>query len=267
MNDFKTQQIKSAIKDLLKKREMTYEDVAEELECSVPTVKRILGDEEMTLSRLLQFCEMLEVTLTDLETITNISTDKIERFNEDQQVFLAKNRNFLAYFAHLYEKTPAQIAEKYKLTQRSTDKYLLGLEKHGLIKVTAKQKVKPTFKQLPSLESGVLAKAYYEGFIQNAATFYIQNISEGLYKSKEAPDHKKGFSLQSLKVTEDSYNKYLDESLKAQDAFLKLASYEEKSKPAEQLKTAVLLKAHTITENDYKGLEILEKSLGEITNI
>ncbi len=267
MNNFKIQQLKSTLKDLLKQKKMTYEDVAKELQCSVPTIKRILGDEELTLSRLLELCDILDVSLTDLETLTKTASEKIERFTEEQQIFLAKNKNFLAYLVKLYDNTPEQIAEKYKLSQKSTDKYLLGLEKHELIKVNSKFKAKPSFKQLPSLENGPLAKAHYESLIQNSASFFIQNISERLYAPKNETTSRKGFSMQAINVTEESYQAFIAETLKSFESFIKLASYEEKSKPKEQLKTAVLLEAFTIVEQDYKGLEILEKALGEITNI
>lgn len=267
MNDFKIQQLKSTIKDLLKQKKMTYEDVAKELNCSVPTIKRILGDEELTLSRLLELCDILDVTLTDLEMLTKTATDKVERFSEEQQIFLAKNKNFLAYLVRLFEETPEQIAEKYKLTQKSTDKYLLGLEKNGLVKVNAKLKVKPAFKQLPSLEHGPLAKAYYESLIQNSATFFTQNISERLFAPKGNKDVPNVFAMQAIKVTEASYKAFIIEGQKSLDSFLKLSSYEEKSKPQEQLKTAVIMQASAIVEHDYKGLELLEKAMGEIINI
>lgn len=267
MNDFKIQQLKSTIKDLLKQKKMTYEDVAKELNCSVPTIKRVLGEEELTLSRLLELCDILEVSLSDLEMLSKTASEKIERFTEDQQIFLAKNKNFLAYLVHLYDQTPEQIAEKYNLTQKSTDKYLLGLEKNELIKVNAKLKVKPAFKQLPSLENGPLAKAYYESLIQNSANFFKQNISERLFAPKTEKTSHKGFAMQGIKVTEESYQAFITENLKSFESFIKLASYEEKSKPKEQLKTAVVLQAFTIVESDYKGLEMLEKALGEIVNI
>lgn len=246
---------------------MTYEDVAQELNCSLPTIKRVLGDEELTLSRLLELCEILDVNLTDLETLTKTASEKVEHFSEEQQIFLAKNKNFLAYLMRLYEQTPEQIAEKYQLTKKSTDKYLLGLEKNGLIKVNAKFKVKPAFKSLPSLGKGPLAKAHYESIIQNSATFFIQNISEHLFAAKDSKKVRQGFSVQAIKVSEESYQAYITENLKNFESFIKLASYEEKSKPAEQIKTAVILHACTIVESDYKGLETIEKALGDITNI
>lgn len=114
MQDIKSQNIKAVIKKLLKLKKLTYEEVETDLECSVPTVKRILGAEELTLTRLLQFCELLEV-------------------------FLAKNQAHFAYLLKLYAgQSPKQIAEKYGLTARSTDNYLIALEKHELSRVTGR---------------------------------------------------------------------------------------------------------------------------------
>lgn len=268
MSDFKSQQIKNVLKDLLKKKKMTYEDVAEEFQCSVPTVKRILGPEELSLSRLLQFCELLDVTLSEVEVLINSEAKEREEFTEAQQLFLAKNRSFLSYLISLYNMTPAEIAVKHKLTQRSTDKYLIGLEKQELIRVTGKQRVKPRYKQLPSLGRGVLAKAYYENFMKCGTQFFIQNIGDSLYAQSQSQDTtKRGFALNSFKVTPESYKAYVEENLKAQAAFLRLAGYEEKSQPPGKLMTAVFIEAWTLVENDNKNLELLNKSFSEVTNL
>ncbi|MEK2645129.1 helix-turn-helix domain-containing protein [Bdellovibrio sp. BCCA] len=268
MTDFKSQQIKDVLKSLLRKKKMTYEEVAEELDCSVPTVKRILGPEELSLSRLLEFCEILDVTLSDIEVLTKSDSDKKEEFTEEQQIFLAKNKSFLSYLILLYNMTPAEIAEKYKLTQRSTDKYLIGLEKQELIRVTSKQKVKPRYKELPTLGHGVLAKAYYENFIATGAKFFTRDISDSLYSgAKDGDSTKKGFSINSVRVSRATYLAYIEERLKAQGAFLKLASYEEKSQPKESLMTGVMMDAWTLVENENKNLSLLENTFADITNL
>ncbi|KYG64859.1 hypothetical protein AZI86_11695 [Bdellovibrio bacteriovorus] len=269
MSNFKSEQIKTVIKDLLKKKKLTYENVAEELECSVPTVKRILGPEELSLPRLLQLCELLDVTFGEIETLIHIKKDDQEEFTLPQQEFLAKNSSYLAYFIALYSFTPEQIAEKYKLNARSTDKYLLQLEKLELIKVTGKLRVKPAFKNLPGLGHGVLAKAYYRNFISKGAEFFIQNISDELsaYNPKSEDKIPKGFSMNATKVSRESYTKFVHEQNKAREAFMKLASYEEKSLPESELQTMVIMHAFTIVDNEDKVLKIVENTLGEIKNL
>ncbi|NUN05643.1 MAG: helix-turn-helix transcriptional regulator [Bdellovibrio sp.] len=270
MNDFKSQQIKTVLKDLLRKKKMTYEMVAAELSCSVPTVKRILGPEELSLSRLLEFCELLNVTLSDIEMLTKASQNKVENFSEAQEAFLAKNGHFLTYLMKLYEMTPEQIAEKYSLSARSSDKYLLTLEKMELIIVNAKQKVRPAFKQLPSLGHGVLAKAHLEKFVTAGSHFFIRNLSDLLYSltpQEKKSGRKNGYSLNALTCTENTYRNYVDEMSKINSVFLKQSEYEEKSLPPEQLKTAVIMTGWAYVESDYKELKMIENVLGEIKNI
>lgn len=270
MKEFKSQKIKAVIKDLLKKKNITYEDLAEQLECSVPTIKRVLGPEELTLNRLLQLCEIVDIDLAELEAMTGAGEVREERFTPDQEAFLAKNRNFFAYLMQLFSgETPKQIAEKFGLTQRSTDKYLIGLEKQELIRVTGKQKVKPNFKNIPHLGSGVLGNLYYENFIKNSGEFFIELVREGFRNKWDETKEKASakFGVQSCKISRASYNAWIEEQEKAMRNLEKLASFEEKTKQESELMTAVIIQANTIVKNDYKGLEMLEKTMGEVTNI
>ena len=269
MTDFKSQQIKTVLKDLLRKKKMTYEDVAETLECSVPTVKRILGPEELTLTRLLEFCDILEVTLSDIEVLTNMTKVAEENFTQEQEEFFAKNGHYLSYFLKLYEMTPDKIAEKYKLNQRSTDKYLMTLENLGAIVVNAKQKVRPAFKEMPSLGHGTLAKAHFEKFVNSGNNFFIKHLSDRLYAAEDLKkaNLKVGYSLNAITCTDSTYRNYIDETIKAREAFGKLASYEEKSQPAEKLKTAVIMAGWTFVDSDNKDLEFIGNTLGEIRNL
>lgn len=268
MSDFKSDQIKSVIKELLKKKKLTYEDVAEELECSVPTVKRILGPEELSLPRLLKLCELVNIDLADLDTLTKLNKASTEKFSPEQENFLAQNPHFLAYFMKLFEMTPEEIAQKYQLSERSNQKYLIGLEKQNLIHVTGKLKVKPTFRELPGFGDGPLAKKHAENFINNANRFFLKVISNMLFSADKNKDSAPGgFSIKALRATKASYTAFVKEQEKAREAFFKLASYEEKSLSEEELKTATVINAFVLVENDDPALMILEDFFGEIKNL
>ena len=107
-----------------------------------------------------------------------------------------------------------------------------------------------------------------EALIQNSATFFIQNISNSIYSAKKTGTAEiKGFTMMGFKVSPASYQTFIEEQRKNFEAFLKLAAFEEKSKSEAELKTAVILNAHTLTENDDKHLEALANTLGEVVNI
>lgn len=268
MNEFKSQKIKSCLKDLLKKKNLTYEDLAVELECSVPTIKRILGPEELTLNRLLELCDILGIDLAELEIMTKENDVKEEKFTEAQDEFLAKNQNYYAYLMKLFEgKSPKEIQEEYKLTQKSTDKYLIGLEKHELIRVTGKQRVKPNFKMGPTLGNGPLAKAFFGSFINKASNFFIGIVREGLRTPKNEKTKSPGrFAMMTAKATHESYDKWVKEQEKLLRDFQKLSSLEEKTKPKEDLKTCVIISAHAYVDHDHLELKALDNALGDITN-
>lgn len=267
--EFKSQKIKSVLKELLKKKKITYESLAEQLECSIPTVKRILGPEELSLQRLLQLCEIVEIDLGELEVLIRQGERNDEEFTLAQQEFLAKNPSYFAYLMKLFGgDSPQQIAEKYKLSARSTDKYLIGLEKQSLIRVTGQQKVKPAFKNFPSFGAGVLAKAYYKSFIQNSALFFVDRLAELLSQPAINPEKNEGyFSTASAKITQDSYDAWTKEVGRLYQQFEKTASLEEKSRDPAELVTVVILRAGTSVPHDYAGLKTLEKTMGEIVNL
>lgn len=270
MKEFKSQKIKSVLKSLLKKKGLTYEELAEQMECSVPTVARFLGPEELTLNRLLELCEIVEIDLAELAALTEDTEVSEEKFTEAQELFLSKNKNYFAYLMQLFSgKTPKQIAEKYGLTQRSTDKYLLNLEKQELIHVTGKQKVKPSFKDVPHFGAGPLAEVYFEAFIKNSAKFFVDHVTMEISKKRLGTDDKlpAHYGVQVAKVSKASYQAWVQEQEKAQRNFEKLTSFEEKTKDPSELMTAVIIGAHTLVNNDYKGLNLFEHSMGEVTNL
>lgn len=269
MKEFEAQKIKTVLKGLLKRKKITYEGLAESLECSVPTVTRFLGPEELTLTRLLQICEILQVDLADVQNLIASEPPAEEKFTAEQEVFLAKNKNFFAYLMKLFsDETPKQIAEKNKLTSRSTDKYLIGLEKHKLIRVSAKQKVRPAFKTIPMLNYGPLGKTFYEAIIKNAADFFITRITIDMLKPRtEAKLTSSKFSVQTTKVTRASYEAWAAELEKAERAFLRLADFEQNTKPDSELMTAVFVHSRTLVNQNCAELQILDNTFGQIPNL
>ena len=273
MTDFKSQKIKQVLKDLFKKKKLTYEEIAEQLDCSLPTVKRILGSEELTLTRLLQLCEIAEIDLADLELLTKERAVAEEKFTAEQETFLAKNPSYLAYLMKLFGgESPKQIADKHKLTQRSTDKYLVGLEKLGLIHVTGKQKVKPAFKSVPSFGDGPLGRLHFESLITGSAKFFIEVAKDGMRikamggaAKEERP--RALWGIHSAKVTRESYDRWVSEQEKTRKDFERLCIFEEKTKSPDELMSTVILGAHTLVRDGYPSLSILENMMGEIRNL
>src|SRR3990167_9698987 len=55
-----------ALKRVLREQGITYADVAQRLELSLPSVKRLFADRQFTVQRLDQVCELAGIEITDL---------------------------------------------------------------------------------------------------------------------------------------------------------------------------------------------------------
>ncbi|MBX2994976.1 MAG: helix-turn-helix transcriptional regulator [Bdellovibrionaceae bacterium] len=268
MDQFKSRKIKEALKSLLKKKEFTYENLAAHLECSVPTVKRILGPEDLSLNRLLQICDFLEIELAELDALAGASESGDESFSKEQDAFLARHPSHFAYLMRLFAgDSPRKIADTYGLTARSTDKYLLALEKQNLIRVTGKLKVKPAFKRVPLLGRGPLAKVFFEKMIRAAAQFFINNIHESFAQVPDPSGPGKKFGILSLKVSRATFEAWTREQEASFRNLEKMGAFEEKSKPESELMTAVVLNAHAHVQNDSRDLALIEETMGSIVNL
>ncbi|WP_413560617.1 helix-turn-helix domain-containing protein [Bdellovibrio sp. HCB209] len=274
--DIQIQKIKAVLKDQLKKRKMTYEDLAEEMEVSVPTIKRWMGDHDLGLNDLFRICDILDLNLSDLHALTaTVSSSKSpNRLTDEQQKFLVKNMNYLAFFLQIHEgKTPQEIAERYKLTKLSVDKYLLRLEKLEMIKVTGKLRVKSAFDAQVNFGDGVLAKTYYKRWIDGTGEFFTSVISDAITNEAsidaKTRDHKSHatYSIQTVKLTKESYQKWATENAAAIMQLSAIGKIEEKAYKEDELFTAVILNAHVSLRQDSKYLKIVDEFAGKIDNI
>lgn len=268
MDQFKSQKIKDALKGQLKKKGFTYEDLAAHLECSIPTVKRILGPEDLSLGRLLQICEFLEIELAELDALAGARESRTESFSSEQDAFLAQHPAHFAYLMRLFAgDSPRKIAQTYALTPRSTDKYLIALEKQNLIRVTGKLKVKPAFKRVPLLGRGPLAKVFFEKMIRGAARFFINTIHDSFQRRPDPSSPGQKFGLLSLKISRESFEAWTREQEASLRNLERLSAFEEKTRPESELMTAVVLEAHAFVATDNHDLKLIEDTMGTIANL
>lgn len=268
MIEFKSQQVKSAIKEQLKRKAFTYEDLADHLGVSVPTVKRILGPEEISLNRIFEICEFLGLEFDELAKLAHFSDAHDEKFTPEQEKFLAKHPMHFAYFMKLCEgRTPLQIAEEFALSPRSTDKYLIALEKIGAIRVTGRQRVKSVFRRTPKLGRGELARAYFERFIQSAARFFIAAVHQGLSRPAQDRQDPAGVTIHGGRMSRASYLRWQSEIERLTRSIAETSTLEDKTLPDSELKTAVFFIANAYVEDSNPYLKPLNGVFGEIANL
>jgi DNA-binding MarR family transcriptional regulator len=175
-------QIVTVIRTLMKRRGLLYKDLAEVLDVSLPTVKRLMTDCDMSLDRLLRVCDWLELTVHQLFAMVSETAGTTGRFTEEQEKFFAENPEFLAYFwvLHAGRKKPGEIEKTFSLTKYSTHRYLQALEEIGLIERMSEEriKIKLTASAIVWDDRGTLGRMYTRHFLNEMTKRAIKQLDE-----------------------------------------------------------------------------------------
>ncbi|MEP0354889.1 MAG: helix-turn-helix transcriptional regulator [Paraglaciecola sp.] len=78
-------QINQTLKSLLRQQHITYKDIAASLDMSEANIKRIFSTQSFTLQRLEQICDVLNMTMADLFTLTQKQVQQISQLTVEQE--------------------------------------------------------------------------------------------------------------------------------------------------------------------------------------
>ncbi len=132
------------VKELLRKREMTYSDLAKEIGMSESGVQKVFSGDDISMSRLLQICDAVGVSLGAIVDQAETLTSNEINFDSEQEKFFLDNPNFFDFYWALSSNqfNPAVVQEKYGLDDLSLQKYLLKLDKLGVIELHENNRIK-----------------------------------------------------------------------------------------------------------------------------
>lgn len=88
-------QVSETLKQLLKQQRVTYKDVALHLSLSEANVKRVFATNNFSLQRLECICELLNITLTDLFSLTEKQQEQLTELTLEQEQELVDNPKLL----------------------------------------------------------------------------------------------------------------------------------------------------------------------------
>lgn len=138
------------LKELLRERGLSYQNLAEALGMSESGVKKLMTGKDISFSRLEKICKVCEISL--LEVVTKANQEKISDvfLSSEQEQFLLKNPKIFNFYWKLRvdQISRSEFHKKYKVELSTTQKWLTGLEKIGLLKVTNKGQVEFTHQGL-----------------------------------------------------------------------------------------------------------------------
>lgn len=129
------QNLVRTLRDVMKKQKITYGSLAKKLKVSEATIKRFFNAEDGSISRIVEICDCLGLSFSDLVNQAKDSKEKVFTLTEAQEEFFVKNPHCYDFFQELNEeqRSPKEIKEKYRLNQNSLNKYLRALEQIGVL--------------------------------------------------------------------------------------------------------------------------------------
>ena len=131
------------IKRVLKSQGKTYADVAEVLELSEASVKRLFAERNFTLQRLDRLCEAMGMEISDLVRTMEASGERLTELTEAQEQDLASDIKLLLVAVLLLNKWSfREITDTYQLDEHEGIQLLAKLDRMKVIDLLPGNRVK-----------------------------------------------------------------------------------------------------------------------------
>lgn len=132
------------LKQILKSKGITYKDLAAKWRLSEASVKRIMSAGDLSLDRLESACELMGMTFAGLVKQTPFELEAYEQtMPAELEEEFAKNLRLFHYWNLLLDGlTPRQIERKFVVSSAESQKFLLRLDRLGLLELHPKNRVK-----------------------------------------------------------------------------------------------------------------------------
>lgn len=139
-----TSQLITALKRCLKAKGISYRQLAEQLQLSEASVKRIFAQQSFTLNRLEQICRLLDINLYELAKMSALAKDSLPRqLSLAQEQALAADPTLLTYLYLLLNGWQAtDINSRYQLDELKSIRLLAALDRLKLIELQPQNKIR-----------------------------------------------------------------------------------------------------------------------------
>jgi len=131
-----TTQLLNTLKKCLKVKGITYQHIAQKLNLSEASIKRLFSAQTFSLKRLEEICGLLNLNFYDLAKIS-LNNDNIPSMLtvEQERVLSEKSKLFVFFYLLLNGREPVSIINDYKITEKESLKFLLELDRLKLIEL------------------------------------------------------------------------------------------------------------------------------------
>lgn len=132
-----------ALKKSLKAQGKTYADVAQTLDLSEASVKRLFSEQQFSLQRLDIVCRMLGMEISDLVRQMDASQNYVEKLTRNQETEIIQDIRLILVTVCVFNHwTIDDITQYFMLSQEECVAKLLKLDKIGIIQLLPHNKIK-----------------------------------------------------------------------------------------------------------------------------
>src|ERR1700733_829959 len=176
--------IMSSVKRIMKSRQVTYSELARRIGLSEASVKRIFSRATLTLGRLDEICQALEVTLGEVVRLSGEqSRDTPEPLTLEQENALAADRNLLACFYLLANgRSGRDVGAELGIDERTVRRWMVRLDALRLIELRPKLRARARAASVIAWRAdGPLRRLYEKQIRQEFLQATFSQSDEGLH--------------------------------------------------------------------------------------
>jgi DNA-binding Xre family transcriptional regulator len=136
--------ILDTLKDALKNNGKTYKDVGKALDISESSVKRLFSTKNITMERVEQMCELINLNIFDIIHLADSRKATITRKTtlEQENLLAADDDLFMIFYLLVSRWTVDDILYHYDFDIKTVEAHLLKLDKAKLLELHPNNKVK-----------------------------------------------------------------------------------------------------------------------------
>jgi len=129
-----TEQVISCLKKALKIHGLTYAQVAQNLNLSEASVKRIFAEKSLSVQRMMQICEMMDMRLPDLAQLMHESDAAISSLSKEQEQIIVDDIVMLLITVCVLNRwSMAEILAHFEISATDCIQYLAKLDRLKII--------------------------------------------------------------------------------------------------------------------------------------
>lgn len=155
-----------ALKRTLREQGITYAAVAQHLELSLPSVKRLFADKQFSLRRLDQVCELAGIEISDLARRVQQEKEISQLTREQEQQLVSDTRLLIVAVSALNRWTYQEIFEAYQFTEQQLIQRLALLDRMKLIELLPGNRIRPLISPDFQWQRNGPIQQYFEAQVQ-----------------------------------------------------------------------------------------------------